>query len=284
MEIVQAPSVLQSKIIELKKEGKRIAVVPTMGALHEGHLSLVHRAVKEADIVVVTLFVNPTQFAPHEDLDTYPRPFEKDCSLAQEAGADFLFAPTPVDMYPEGFDTTVSCGGITSRLEGASRPGHFDGVTTVVLKLFLISQADCAVFGQKDAQQVLVLKKMVQDLNVPVEMIIAPTVREEDGLAMSSRNKYLSETERRDVTKINEGLKAAADLFEKGERKRSTLIAEVDAFFNKGSMFSKEYISLANAECFEIMDTVVEGALLSVACRTKESQTRLIDNYILGTL
>lgn len=284
MEVVQSPKVLQEILKKKKKTGNSISVVPTMGALHDGHLSLVRKAKELADIVVITLFVNPTQFAPTDDLDKYPRPFDRDCALAQENGADYMFAPTDELMYPKGYDSTLHCGGITERLEGASRPGHFDGVTTVVAKLFNITVADVAVFGQKDAQQVLVLKKMVEDLNMPVEVVIGDTVREADGLAMSSRNKYLTPQERKAAPILSKGLFEAKELFNSGEHSINLIKEKMNALYETETLLSIEYISFADKECYELSDTIDGGALLSLACRTAVSNTRLIDNVILGDL
>lgn len=284
MKIVKDAEVLQKKLLAHKAKGERIAVVPTMGALHEGHLSLIKKARTEGDIVVVTLFVNPTQFGPNEDLDKYPRTFESDCEGAESCGADYLFAPMVTSVYPEQFDTVVHCGGVTSRLEGASRPGHFDGVTTIVLKLFNMTVADVAVFGQKDAQQVLVIKKMVRDLNVPVNIIVAPTVREESGLAMSSRNRYLTKAEKVEAAALSQGLFRAKDDFDRGENRVSVLRDTLEAYYAKHPLLKIEYIAVTDRECIAIDGDITNGALLSLACRTKDSQTRLIDNVILGDL
>lgn len=281
METIHSASELQNKVIKLRESGKRIGFVPTMGALHDGHMSLVRAARKKCDILVLSIFVNPLQFAPTEDLDKYPRTLEADSLLAERDGVDLIFAPSPRDMYPEGYDSNVSCGGITERLEGASRPGHFDGVTTVVLKLFNIVQPHFAVFGQKDAQQSLVIQRMVKDLNIPVEIIVSPTVRESDGLAMSSRNQYLTPAERTSAPAINRGLESAKTAFEAGERNSSVLISEVEKIYNAETLLKTEYIALTNANCLPIETIEENEVLLSVVCRTKESNTRLIDNVIL---
>lgn len=261
-----------------------MVVVPTMGALHDGHLSLVRKARKLGDIVVVTLFVNPTQFGPNEDLDKYPRTFDDDCRGAEDAGADYLFAPTVKEVYPDNYDATVQCGGITTRLEGASRPGHFDGVTTIVLKLFNMTVADKAVFGQKDAQQVLVIKKMVRDLNVPIEIVVAPTRREESGLAMSSRNRYLTEAEKLEAAALSKGLFNAIYEYEEGERSVDRIKEKVLTFYKQFPLLSIEYVAITDRECRAIEGEIITGALLSLACRTTETNTRLIDNVILGEL
>jgi pantoate--beta-alanine ligase len=282
MKIVHSISEMQSTIIALKRVGKTVGVVPTMGALHEGHLALLDEAKSKADISIVTLFVNPTQFGEGEDLDKYPRTLEQDCKLAEQRGADYLFAPLVADMYPTNYDTTVTCGGITTRLEGASRPGHFDGVTTVVLKLFNITQPDIAVFGQKDAQQVLVLSKMVRELNYPVELVIHPIVREDDGIAMSSRNLYLTPNERSEAVKISAALKAAKTLFDSGERNSKTVSDLVLSQYSLAKTLKNEYVAITDSECENIEGDIAGGALLSVVCRCTESGTRLIDNIFLG--
>lgn len=284
MKTVTTPQELQKHLIKLKRDGKSVAAVPTMGALHEGHLALVSKAKELADVVVVSIFVNPIQFNESSDFDSYPRTFDVDCELAQEKGADFVYAPTVDSMYPQGFDTTVSCGGITSELEGAARPGHFDGVTTVVLKLFSAMLPDVAVFGQKDAQQLLVISKMVRDLNLPVAIVAHPTVREEDGLAQSSRNRLLTAPEREDVVKISQGLFAAQKSYEAGETKSDVLVTLVRDVYSTAQRFSVEYIALTNRACQPVTTVPQEGALLSVACRCRESGVRLIDNVALGAL
>lgn len=281
METIHSAAEFQNKIIRLRESGKRIGFVPTMGALHDGHMSLVRAARSQCDILVLSIFVNPLQFAPTEDLEKYPRTLEADSKLAEKEGVDLIFAPSPRDMYPEGYDSNVSCGGITERLEGTSRPGHFDGVTTVVLKLFNIVQPHFAVFGQKDAQQSLVIRRMVRDLNIPVDIIVSPTVRESDGLAMSSRNQYLTAAERSVVPAIYRGLISAKELFEEGEKDSTVLRATVENIYNAEELLKIEYIALTNANCLPIESVKEEEVLLSVVCRTEESNTRLIDNVIL---
>ncbi len=282
MQTIHSPKELQNIIIKERSNGKRIGFVPTMGALHEGHISLVREARKSCDILVLSIFVNPLQFAPSEDLDQYPRTLDEDSRLAQEAGVDFILAPSPNDMYPNGYDSTVSCGGITERLEGESRPGHFDGVTTVVLKLFNIVQPHFAVFGQKDAQQSLVIRRMVEDLNVPVEVIVAPTVRENDGLAMSSRNRYLTKTERDEAAVISEALHESQILFKNGEESVAVLLKKINDKFDTVSTISIEYVALTDLFCNPIKETIeTDEVLLSIACRTGEGNTRLIDNVLL---
>lgn len=253
--------------------------VPTMGYLHEGHLSLVRRARGENNFVVATIFVNPTQFGPNEDFARYPRAPEQDARLLAEAGADFLFSPSVAEMYPVGFSTYVETGGITDLLEGASRPGHFRGVTTVVTKLFNILQPDRAYFGQKDAQQARVLRKLVTDLAIAVEVVVCPTVREPDGLAMSSRNSYLSPEQRRAATVLYRALCAASAAVQAGERSGGALRSVLRATIETEPLAVADYVSVADPESLEELDTVEGMALTSLAVRF--GGTRLIDNMVL---
>ena len=264
MRIITNPQELQETAKKIKSGGKKIALVPTMGALHEGHLKLIDRAKTLGDVVIVSIFVNPTQFGPNEDFAKYPREFENDCKKCENRGADIIFAPSVEEMYPADYDSKISCGEITTILEGAIRPGHFDGVCVVVLKLFNASLADIAVFGQKDAQQVMVIKQMVRDLNVPITLDICPTIRESDGLAMSSRNVYLTADERAEAPMIYEGLQIAAN--------NLLLIENVEAFLQK-------YYS--SAKYFNVEYVAVRGNAILVAVRTTQSKTRLIDNAVL---
>lgn len=284
MKCIHSVQSMQEYLIPYKNAGKKIVVIPTMGALHEGHLRLIDHAKEKGDIVVVTLFVNPLQFGMGEDFDTYPRTLESDTLAAKNRGADLLFAPTASAMYPEEYCTTVSCGKITDFLEGAVRPNHFDGVTTVVLKLFNISLADYAIFGQKDAQQVLVIKKMVRDLNVPISILVHPTVRESDGLAMSSRNAYLTPRERAEVPAIAVGLIQVQECYDAGERDPLILKTALAQYYAQYTAFTIEYIAITDYQCISLEAPITQGALLSIACRTTESNTRLIDNTILGNL
>jgi len=257
-----------------------VGFVPTMGYLHEGHLSLARRAREECASVVVSIFVNPTQFAPNEDLDAYPRDLERDLRLLEEIGVDLVWTPTPEVMYPEGFQTWVTVEELTQVLEGASRPTHFRGVTTVVTKLFNGVQPQKAYFGQKDAQQAVVIKRMVKDLNFPVEIVVCPIVREPDGLAMSSRNTYLNPAERQAATVLYRSLSAAVDAFKAGERDADRLRAIVTEMVNAEPLAELEYISCAHPETLQELDGEVERALLSMAVRV--GKTRLIDNMLVG--
>jgi len=268
-----------------KSEQKTLVLVPTMGALHEGHLKLIDRAKScgnDGDtVVIVSIFVNPTQFAPNEDFAKYPREFENDCKKCSERGADFVFAPNPEDMYPDGFDTKINCGKITTVLEGAIRPTHFDGVCTVVLKLFNITLADIAIFGQKDAQQVMVLKQMARDLNLPTALVVHPIVREKDGLAMSSRNAYLTADERAEVAKISLGLEKTREFIEK-ERDCKKIKEFLLNYYSRALYFIVEYVEITDFSAKKIEKITDDCALISLAVRTTQSKTRLIDNIITG--
>lgn len=278
MRIVRSPKVMQKICGGLKKEGKIIGFVPTMGYLHEGHLSLIRIAKKRSDILVVSVFVNPTQFGPKEDFDRYPRDFKKDRLLLESRlrRDDFVFAPRVKDMYPEGYLTYVNVDKITHKLEGKVRPGHFQGVTTVVAKLFNIVQPDIAVFGQKDAQQAVILKKMVDDLNYGIKMIIAPTVREKDGLATSSRNVYLSKEERKQATILYQALQAAKEMIKKGERMVSKIVSGMRTLINTQPLAEIDYIAITDANSLELLNKLKGEILISLAVRF--GKTRLIDN------
>lgn len=257
-----------------------LGLVPTMGFLHDGHLSLVARARAECLATAVSIFVNPTQFAPTEDLARYPRDLDRDLELLDTAGIDLVFVPEAGEMYPPGFDLSIAVGGVTEGLEGAVRPGHFAGVATVVAKLFNITQPTRAYFGQKDAQQSVVIRKLVRDLNMPVEVIIAPTVREPDGLALSSRNSYLTPAQRAVAPAIYRGLSAAKALFDAGERDAETLRDAARRVIEAEPQFTVDYMSVADADTLRELDSVEGRALASAAVRL--GTTRLIDNLLLG--
>lgn len=257
-----------------------VGFVPTMGALHEGHLALVRRARSENESVIVSIFVNPTQFGPQEDFATYPRDFQRDLNLLRVEGVDVVFAPEAEEMYPPGFSTWVEVEGLTERLEGAFRPGHFRGVATVVAKLFNITSPTRAYFGQKDAQQALVLKRMVADLNFGLELIVVPTVREPDGLAMSSRNVYLTPEERRSATILWRALSEAKKLWEEGERDAERLRRQMRELIQSEPRAQLEYVSVADAESLEELSEIDRPALVSLAVRL--GRARLIDNITLG--
>lgn len=256
-----------------------LGFVPTMGYLHEGHLSLVRAARAQNPSVAVSIFVNPTQFGPNEDLDKYPRDLERDLELLRTVGADLVWTPDRAEMYPPDFQTWVTVDEITSVLEGELRPGHFRGVTTVVTKLFNAVQPDRAYFGQKDAQQALVIRRMVQDLNMPVRVEICPTVREPDGLAMSSRNIYLNPAERQAATVLSRALRAAGEAFAAGERSGDVLRQTALDVFAAEPLARVQYVSLADMRTLQEVEVVSEQALLSTAAFI--GGTRLIDNLIL---
>lgn len=256
-----------------------VGFVPTMGYLHEGHISLVKQARLENDISTVSIFVNPTQFGPNEDFKTYPRDINRDLKML-EPYTDIVFIPSDKEMYPEKYDTWVEVKGITEVLEGAIRPGHFKGVTTVVSKLFNIMQPDKAYFGQKDAQQVAVIKKMVKDLNMPLEIVVCPTVREPDGLAMSSRNTYLTPQQRKAAPVLYKALeRARVMVMDEGERNVSVIRREMTELINKEPLANIEYISFADNETLKEVHQVKQPMLVSMA--VKFGRTRLIDNIVI---
>ena len=282
MEIINRRKRMMSVARRLRREENRaIGFVPTMGALHEGHLSLIHEARALCDVVVVSVFVNPTQFGPAEDFSSYPRDLTRDASLLAEYNVDYVFAPPVEEIYPTGFSTYISVEGLTDKLEGASRPGHFRGVTTVVGILLNIVRPDFAFFGQKDAQQAIVVKRMVRDLAFPTEIVVAPTVREEAGLAMSSRNNYLTADERRAAAVLNRALSEANVAFDAGERNGARLLEIVRTTIESEPLARIDYISLNDAENLEALEWLDERpALLSLAAFV--GTTRLIDNTVLG--
>jgi pantoate--beta-alanine ligase len=257
-----------------------VGLVPTMGYLHEGHLSLVRRAKTECDHVIVTIFVNPTQFGPSEDLSKYPRDLDRDLKLLEPLGADLVWTPTAEGMYPPGYQTWVEVEALTKGLEGAMRPGHFRGVATVVAKLFNATQPDKAYFGQKDAQQAAVIRRMATDLNFPLEVIVCPTVREADGLAMSSRNKYLNEAERKAAVVLFRSLNAAKQIYDAGERDAEKLREKMKEVLATEPLAQAQYVSCADYDSLEELDKVSGKTLLSMAVFL--GKTRLIDNFVLG--
>lgn len=258
----------------------RVGLVPTMGYLHEGHLSLVRRAKEECDHVAVSIFVNPTQFGPKEDLSKYPRDLDRDLSLLEPLGVDLIWMPTAEIMYPPNYQTWVEVEAITHPLEGAMRPGHFRGVTTVVAKLFNAVQPDRAYFGQKDAQQAAVIRQMARDLSYPIEIVVCPIVREPDGLAMSSRNVYLNSEQRRAATVLSRSLRAAQEAYEAGERDAETIRRKMKEVLASEPLAEVQYVSCADYDTLEELETVDGKALLSMAVFI--GKTRLIDNMVLG--
>lgn len=258
-----------------------VGFVPTMGALHAGHRSLVQAARQRCDIVVVSIFVNPTQFGPNEDFSRYPRTLEQDCQMLEAEDVDIVFTPTAEAMYPPGASTFVDVEGVSDRLDGASRPGHFRGAATVVAKLFHIVQPDFSFFGQKDAAQVAVLRKMVRDLDFPLEIIVCPTMREPDGLAMSSRNRYLSAEERRQALTLSRALQLAEMQVARGEHHASALLQIMRAVLQEEPAIRVDYIAAVDPDTLLPIDDVAAGALLAVAAYV--GNTRLIDNVLLAS-
>lgn len=279
MEVITSVSEMQSRAAKLRSDGKVIGFVPTMGYFHEGHLSLMRRARSECDIVVVSIFVNPIQFVPGEDYERYPRDVERDLRMAEGVGVDIVFHPSVEEMYPEGYATYVNVEGLTEGLCGAFRPGHFRGVTTVVAKLFNIVMPHRAYFGEKDYQQLVVIKRMVRDLNFPIEIVPCPTVREEDGLAMSSRNVYLLPDERKAALSLSRGLMAAQKMFMSGERDAATLKRIVEEHLRSSELVRPQYVEVVDAETLEPIERVERDAVIAVAAFV--GKARLIDNVVL---
>lgn len=258
-----------------------VGLVPTMGYLHDGHLSLVRAARKECKSVIVSIFVNPTQFGPNEDFAQYPRDIPRDLQLLEQEHVDVVWTPTPEILYPAGYQTWVNVEGLTNTLEGKMRPGHFRGVTTIVAKIFNATQPNRAYFGQKDAQQALVIRRMTHDLNFPVEIVVCPTVREADGLAMSSRNVYLNPAERKAATVLSRALFTARQTYENGERNAQTLREMMLSILNNEPLAQVQYVSCADIQTLQEWEGEIKGtALLSMAVFI--GKTRLIDNVILG--
>lgn len=279
MLIHRIPAETYAACRDLRISGRTLGLVPTMGALHAGHLSLVAAARAQCDLVTASIFVNPTQFGPNEDFASYPRTFDEDCRKLESAGVHLLFAPSAAEMYPPGNTTFVDPGPIATRLDGASRPGHFRGVATIVARLFHIVQPDRAYFGQKDAAQVAVLRHMVRDLNLPVEIAVCPIVREPDGLALSSRNRYLSPSERHRALILSRALATAESLARTGETSAETLRAAMLAVFNTDPDTKLDYAVVVDPDTLLPVADTSHGALLAVAAFI--GKTRLIDNLLL---
>jgi pantoate--beta-alanine ligase len=263
----------------LRRAGQRLGFVPTMGALHEGHLSLVRAARASCDVVAASIFVNPTQFGPNEDLAKYPRSFERDREMLEREGVELLFAPSVEEMYPAGAVTWVTVEGLSGKLDGRSRPGHFRGVTTVVAKLIHIVEPDAAFFGQKDAAQLAIIRRMVRDLNLPVEIVVCPIVREPDGLAMSSRNAYLDPEQRKQAWLLHRALMRVQALADAGERDAARLVAAGREVLAGESWVRLDYFEIVDPETLDSVADVSGGALVAVAAFV--GGTRLIDNVIL---
>jgi pantoate--beta-alanine ligase len=279
MQLIKDIHEMQTMAEETRRSGKRIALVPTMGALHEGHLSLMDYGRKEADLLVVSIFVNPIQFGPKEDFEKYPRDLQADSLATGKRGVDIIFSPEAKAFYPEFFQTYVTVDQVTQNLCGAVRPGHFRGVTTVVCKLFHIVKPHLAIFGQKDFQQVIVIKQMVNDLNMDIEVVGRPTVREADGLAMSSRNRYLSPEERGRARTLSLALKEARDLFRKGEKKTEVLLDRVVGLIGRHPETHIEYAKICHPRTLEELTVVKDQGVLALAVWI--GATRLIDNCLL---
>jgi pantoate--beta-alanine ligase len=273
-------SEVRAVLDEARARGARVGMVPTMGALHEGHLSLIRIARAENDMVVVSIFVNPAQFGPSEDLAKYPRDLERDRRVAEEAGADLIFNPSVVEMYPEAYSTWVDVEGLTAGLCGRSRPGHFRGVCTVVSKLFAICRPDRAYFGEKDAQQLAVIKRMVRDLNTPVQIVPCPTVREADGLAMSSRNVRLTPEQRAQAPVLHRALELARELVRKGERDAATLDGAIRSVLVEAPLGEVDYVEIVDAANLTPISTIAGESLIAVAVRFGD--VRLIDNLAVS--
>ncbi|MDP2980611.1 MAG: pantoate--beta-alanine ligase [Candidatus Omnitrophota bacterium] len=280
MKIYKSISSLIKKVREVKKHGYKIGLVPTMGFLHEGHMSLIRKARKDTDYVIVSIFVNPAQFGPKEDFKRYPRAIKRDLMLCEKEGADIIFTPEAKEMYPKDYATYVSVEKITYKLCGASRPGHFRGVSTVVAKLFNITMPDIAYFGQKDAQQAIIIKRMAEDLNMSVEIKVMPVVREKDGLAMSSRNVYLNRKERGRAQSIYKSLKSAKELFNEGERDSKKIINKIKRVINNQPDAKIDYAAIVDAKDLRDIKKISGEALVAIAVWI--GKTRLIDNIMLN--
>ena len=281
MQTITSVLEMQTLAEDLRSKGQIIGLVPTMGALHEGHLSLIKLAAEQADTVVVSIFVNPTQFGPSEDFSKYPRSLEADVAACEAAGVDIVFAPTAEELYPKGYSTFIVEEFIAKPLEGVSRPVHFRGVITVVAKLFNIVRPDLAVFGQKDVQQVAVIKKMVEDLHFTIDVVVAPTLREPDGLAMSSRNRYLTATQRIEALVIHRALQKALDMVASGERRVDRLIAEATHLIGLHRRVRIIYVSIVDRTTMVAIRGEIEPGKVVMAIAAWVDEVRLIDNELL---
>jgi pantoate--beta-alanine ligase len=279
MEIVRLVHAMKEVARRERRHGVKIGFVPTMGCLHEGHLSLVRKVKEVSDLVVVSVFVNPTQFGPDEDYESYPRDLARDVDLCIAEGVDYLFAPEAAELYPRGHATYVEVEGLSHTMEGASRPSHFRGVTTVVMKLFQIVQPTVAAFGQKDAQQAVILQRMARDLMLDTEVIVAPIVRDDDGLALSSRNRYLSAEERQAALAIPRALEGARHVVAEGQTRAEEVVAAAREVLEAEFLLEVDYVELVDSERLQPVEVVEGEALLAVAVRV--GRTRLIDNTII---
>jgi len=281
MRIIKSIKQMQEVSQDLKRKGKTIGFVPTMGALHQGHFSLMRRARKENDIVIVSIFVNPLQFGPKEDFQKYPRDLKSDAGLCKKKGVDIIFYPAVKEMYVRGFRTYVRVEGLSDVLCGKFRPGHFRGVATVVTKLFNIVLADVAYFGQKDAQQAIILKRMVEDLSFPLKIRVLPTVRDKDGLAMSSRNAYLSQAKRKEAAVLYQALNVAQKLIRGGKKSSADIIRKIKRLIEKRKTVKVQYIAIVNLDSLKPED-IIKGKVL-IALAVLVGKTRLIDNIVINS-
>ncbi|MGA2553390.1 MAG: pantoate--beta-alanine ligase [Smithella sp.] len=280
MRIIKSIKQMQSFSTSLRMDGNKIAFVPTMGYFHEGHLSLMKEAKKMDDCLVVSIYVNPTQFGPKEDFSKYPRDLDRDLKMAESVNVDVIFFPPDKEMYPANYQTYVDVEKVTQNLCGMSRQGHFRGVATVCNKLFNIVKPDFAVFGKKDFQQFVTIKRMVDDLNIDIQIVGSPTVRESDGLAMSSRNKYLNKDERKSALTLFKALKLAQKLYSNGEKKSSVIITEVEKLIKRASFTAIDYIKICDTRTLKDADKIKNQSVIALA--VKVGNTRLIDNHVFG--
>ena len=280
MKIIKSAKEMQSFSETLRNQGKIVTFVPTMGYFHEGHLNLMREGRKRGDCVVVSIYVNPTQFGPNEDFEQYPRDFERDLAMAESVGVDVIYAPSNQEMYPPNYQTYISIEGVTDNLCGLSRPGHFRGVATVCAKLFNAVKPHIAVFGKKDFQQLATIKRMVQDLNLDLEVVGMATTKEPDGLAMSSRNIYLQAEERKSALSLSRSLKMAGELYEQGERDAATIITKVKNHIESHPFTKIDYVQICDTTTMKDVARLEGECVIALAVRV--GKTRLIDNYVFG--
>ncbi|WEN69477.1 pantoate--beta-alanine ligase [Staphylococcus sp. NRL 16/872] len=280
-QVIKTVKEMQQITQDLKRSSKSIGFIPTMGALHEGHLSMMRRSVEENDVTIISVFVNPLQFSPNEDFDAYPRQIDRDVALVKEINVDYVFHPEVEEMYPNELSVTLKVGRLAEVLEGAQRPGHFDGVVTVVNKLFNIVRPDKAYFGKKDAQQLAIIEKMMEDFNHPIEIIGIDIVREDDGLARSSRNVYLTKSERQEAVHLSKSLKLAQSLYEEGERRSNKIVGAIKTYLTEHTSGHIDEVAIYSYPELEVV-TDIEGQIF-ISLAVKFSKARLIDNIILGS-